>query len=152
MNKTVLTPFGRITPITLKKFVKIIPRMEWPDKTKHVHLMQQVKKNQNGPFVIGREYIRKVFGFKEICDNVNIEDFTKDLSINKYDKYELIEMICDAGYKSAIEMGEPTHAILLRKRTWLLTNPKYFTLHFSNNGYTISNSRPYLSICWEINK
>lgn len=147
---TINTPSGRITPISFKDFIKLIPveKFQWTSDTLIYYRLPR-----------DRIYLGSTSGLTKIAApmlNHNFKPIPEDIlqhqKIIKVSKEPLIDMVYDITTESQYEMGSPTHVVRLSKRLWMASNPNNFKIYLAPKGWFFASIHPNKNIAWKVLK
>jgi hypothetical protein len=149
---SIATAAGRISIITLPKFLNLIRRKEWPSYEPSIGFYQRGMFRMND-VISGRT--RSTMLPVRVLINPEppiLEGLLRGVDVLDRPVWDLEEMVHDIATYSQMEMGEPTHLVRLGRRLWMVTNPENFEIFYSSRGYALANYHPRKTVCWRIEK
>jgi hypothetical protein len=153
--KPLITIAGYIKPITIREFAKLIPRAVTGMTAQPFNTM--VKSDytwvaeEDAPTVSVSNYKRLV-AYPNQLDPIKaiLTGLGLQASYKIVYKNTPLYILEDAAVEQAENFGEPTHAVRIAPRQWLMVNPEDYTLYWNENGYALACFRQDLTIVNEV--
>lgn len=149
MNPIVInTPFGSVSPISLKEFIKLIPTRENKWDTHHLQYYKRIGRSSF--------YESPLRRCTAVLLNYSLPltpyDFLQHIPTVEVFKESLLELVSDIVVECAKNMGSPTHLVRLEPRLWMACEPKNFEIHLTPKGYFFACYTPNKAQIWKVKR
>lgn len=143
---------GYIDLLTLKEFISSIAITIHPTLKNGLISFQRTAPSYwgNDGMTTTERRIRAVL--YPIKRDITDKDVEQNIFTEQVDKYELDKMLRDMGAKCQCLGGNPNCLVRIAPRTWLMTEPRLYTIHADKDTHGLVSHMPYKSLVWKVRK